>query len=210
MFKTLKTITGECPICEDIKKLSYGARVEALKINNQNIHVKTNVYRCEEEHHFFYNPADEEEKFQEAYRKYRELNGLLQPEDIKEIREKYGLSQRALARFLGWGEITVQRYESGALQSNAHNFLLLLMKDTINFEKLFEIRKNMLSVNDVRKINKHLDIIKQLTLFSTFKKSKAHKMDSNKLAVIQRLQSLGDYKYRKPVRTVKGELALAS
>lgn len=210
MYKALKTITGECPICEDVKKLSYGSRVENLKINKQNIHVKTKVYRCEEGKHYFYDPADEENKFQEAYRKYRELNALLQPEEIKAIREKYGLSQRALARFLGWGEITVQRYETGALQSNAHNFLLLLLEETTNFERLYEMRKTLLGAKDIRKINKHLDNIKQLTLFSTFKEAKTHGIDKDKLAVIQRLQSLGDYNYRKPVRTGKGELALAS
>lgn len=210
MFKTLKTMTGECPICEDTKKVSYGTRVETLNINNQSIHVKTKVYRCEDGKHYFYDPADEEKKFQEAYRKYRELNGLLQPEDIKEIRGKYGLSQRALARFLGWGEITIQRYETGALQDNAHNILLLFIKDTNNFEKLYETRKSFLGKKDIKIINKHLDKIKQLTLFSVFKEGKKHEIEYGRLELIHRLQSIGDYQYRKPIRTREGELAIAS
>ncbi len=210
MFKVIKTITGECPVCEDIKKLSYGTRVETLKINNQNIHVKTKAYRCEDGQHYFYNPADEENKFQEAYRKYRELNGLLQPEEIKDIRGKYGLSQRALARLLGWGEITIQRYETGALQDNAHNIPLLFINDTNNFEKLYEARKPFLGKKDILTINKHLDKIKQLTLFSSFNKVRPRDMEYGRLARIHRLQSIGDYQYRKPIRTREGELAIAS
>ncbi len=34
--------------------------------------------------HCFYKPVDEENKFQSAYRAYRELKRLLQPEEIKE------------------------------------------------------------------------------------------------------------------------------
>lgn len=45
------------------------------------------------------------------------------------LREKYGLSQQQLARLLGWGRVTVQRYEKGALQDTAHDLLLRQLED---------------------------------------------------------------------------------
>ncbi|HDH10853.1 MAG TPA: helix-turn-helix domain-containing protein [Nitrospirae bacterium] len=210
MYKAIKKLKGECPICEDITNLSYGTKSETLTINNQKINVTSKVYRCEDGKHFFYDPVDEENKFQDAYRKYRQINGLLQPEEIKEIRKKYGLSQRALARFLGWGEITIQRYESGAIQDNAHNIPLLLIKETSNFEKFYEKRKEQLDAKDIRKINKHLDEIKQLTLFSAFREGRKYEVNRSNLKLIRHLQSVGDYKYSIPIRTSEGELALAS
>ena len=210
MYKAVKKLKGECPICEDITNLSYGTKTETLTINNQKINVTSKVYRCEDEKHFFYDPVDEENKFQDAYRKYRQINGLLQPEEIKEIREKYGLSQRALARFLGWGEITIQRYESGALQDNAHNFLLVSIKETRNFEKLYEKRKEQLDAKDVRKINKRLDEIKRLTLFSAFRKIGKYEIKNSNLEIIQHFHAVTQYRYKTPIRTQEGELALAS
>lgn len=37
----------------------------------------------------------------------------LTPQDIKDIRAKYGLSQRSFARLLGLGEASLARYEKG-------------------------------------------------------------------------------------------------
>ena len=37
-----------------------------------------------------------------AYNKYRRNHKLLFPEDIKKIREQYGLSQRSFAKLLNW------------------------------------------------------------------------------------------------------------
>jgi len=54
---------------------------------------------------------------------------LLDPATIRETRSKYGLSQRQLGRLLGWGAVTIQRYESGALQDAAHDQVLRQLDD---------------------------------------------------------------------------------
>lgn len=67
-----------------------------------------------------------------ALNEYRKRKGLLSPEEIKSIRESYGLSQRAFSRALGLGEPTINRYELGALQDTAYNSLLLLVREPQN------------------------------------------------------------------------------
>ncbi len=52
-----------------------------------------------------------------AYREYRKINGLLQPEEIKAIREKYGLSARQFAMLLNLGDHVVYDLERGAIAS---------------------------------------------------------------------------------------------
>ena len=54
------------------------------------------------------------------------------------------MSQRALSRLLGWGEITIHRYESGAIQDNAHDKLLRLIQDPRNMQKFLEGNRNKL------------------------------------------------------------------
>lgn len=41
-------------------------------------------------------------------------------DEIVAIRESYGLSQVDLAKLLGWGEATISRYESKAIQDEAY------------------------------------------------------------------------------------------
>ena len=60
---------------------------------------------------------------------YRVLHGLLTSEEIVGIRESYCLSQVDLARLLGWGEATISRYESKAIQDEAYDTMLRMIKD---------------------------------------------------------------------------------
>lgn len=89
---------------------------------------------------FFCTYADEEESGFEtgamanenllnARNAYRVLHGLLTSEEIVGIRESYGLSQVDLARLLGWGEATISRYESKAIQDEAYDTMLRMIKD---------------------------------------------------------------------------------
>lgn len=59
--------------------------------------------------------------FKDAYRKRA---GLLTSEEIRNIREVYGVSQKDLAAILGWGLATVTRYENYQVQDRAHDDVL--------------------------------------------------------------------------------------
>jgi putative zinc finger/helix-turn-helix YgiT family protein len=145
MFKKKKVLKDECPICERRRNLEYGERSEIVKIRGEEIPVKVNAYYCTEGDHYFYDLQDEEDKYQTAYREFRQRKGMLQPDDIRHLREKYGLSQRAFAKLLGCSPITIQRYETGALQDDVHNNLLLILKDYHSFKHFFESKKSSLS-----------------------------------------------------------------
>jgi putative zinc finger/helix-turn-helix YgiT family protein len=60
----------------------------------------------------------------EAYRKYRLRHGMLLPENIRQWREGYGLTQTELSQLLDWEGPTLSWYESGALQEEVHDKLL--------------------------------------------------------------------------------------
>ncbi|MCX7667742.1 MAG: type II toxin-antitoxin system MqsA family antitoxin, partial [Atribacterota bacterium] len=66
----------------------------------------------------------EAENQKNLYEQYRRKHGLLLPEEIKAIREKYGLSQKSFSRLLGFGEVTIHRYESGSIQDKAHDMII--------------------------------------------------------------------------------------
>lgn len=71
-----------------------------------------------------------------SYDVYRERHNLIFPAEISALREKYGLSQKNLALLLGLGEVTVHRYEGGALAEAAPSNLLRLMNDPANMQRM--------------------------------------------------------------------------
>jgi HTH-type transcriptional regulator/antitoxin MqsA len=67
---------------------------------------------------------------QRAVAQIRTEEGLLTPQDIRRIREKYGLSQARLESLLRTGPKTVVRWERGTVfQSAAADTLLRLLDD---------------------------------------------------------------------------------
>ncbi len=118
-----------CPQCGTDRELREEARRETYKVRGEEITVDAVVPVCPvcgED----VSIADRDDGILDrVYREYRRRKGLLQPEEIVELRERYGLSQRGLSRLMGWGQITVQRYEKGNLQDNAHDALLRGLED---------------------------------------------------------------------------------
>ncbi len=95
------------------------------------------------------------------YEEYRRLENLLQPDEIKNIRLKYSLSQSSFAKLLGFGEKTITRYENGAIQDVCHDNLIRLMNSIDAFLELWDKRKKCLSEKEQHNvesiINKHKD-----------------------------------------------------
>lgn len=83
----------------------------------------------DEEENEFETGAMANDNLMNARNAYRVLHGLLTSEEIVGIRESYGLSQVDLARLLGWGEATISRYESKAIQDEAYDTMLRMIKD---------------------------------------------------------------------------------
>ena len=99
MFRRIKDVRDECPICEKKRNLVYGKRTEVVNVRGEVIPVKANVYHCTEGDHYFYALNDEEDKYQTAYREFRKRKGMLQPKDIMELRNRYGLSRRPFPNY---------------------------------------------------------------------------------------------------------------
>lgn len=82
------------------------------------------------------------------YDEYKRKHGLLTSAEIRSLREGYNLSQSAFARILGVGEKTITRYENGAIQDEAINNLMLLVRKASNFHTLWNKSKRLLSYKD--------------------------------------------------------------
>ncbi len=60
---------------------------------------------------------------------YRKEHGLLTSKELKETRDRLGMSLRKFAKFVGVGLASVKRWEAGLIQDEAHDQLIRLRTD---------------------------------------------------------------------------------
>ena len=87
-------------------------------------------YRCTSCGETFYGGDMPDATFRRIAAAFRELDGLLAPDEIVEIRRRYGLSQEALEQLIGAGPKTVVRWERGKVtQNQTADTLLRVLRD---------------------------------------------------------------------------------
>lgn len=135
---------GICPNCEKETELELVQKVEDIKVRGEVIRVEVKYYKCKSCGEEFEDPCSDEDPLDKAYREYRRRHGMMQPEEIREFRKKFGLTQYETNRLLGWGGATLSRYENGALQDETHEKALRLAMEPRNLLKLIETTPDVL------------------------------------------------------------------
>lgn len=113
-----------CPECDEERAPRSETRRETISVRGEPQWVTADVLVCPACGHNLANAQHDDRTLVSAYNAYRQSHGLLLPSEIRQLRERYHLSQRSMAKLLGLGLATIQRYESGALQDEAHDLLL--------------------------------------------------------------------------------------
>lgn len=145
-------IRDYCPKCNKITDLEINERVEKDKVKGQIIESEARVPVCKECGEDVFIESFEEKNLERAYNIYREKNNILFTVEIKAIRKRYKLSQRILAKALGWGEKTITRYENGDIPDKSHNEVLRLINKPSNFKEIFKNNKDILTDNEKSKV----------------------------------------------------------
>jgi putative zinc finger/helix-turn-helix YgiT family protein len=123
-----------------------------MEVRGSGIEVKTGFLCCSACGETFEDPTEAQDALERAYREYRRRNGMMQPEEIRHLRKLYGLTQREFAKLLGWGLVTLSRYENGALQDTAHDKTLRLMNEPHNLIRLLDLEPEALRDEKRKKI----------------------------------------------------------
>jgi putative zinc finger/helix-turn-helix protein, YgiT family len=118
-----------CPNCDDERELREDWRRQFVVVKGEEIEFDAPVSVCRVCGEVVFDPDRDDAVLRRAYDLYRQRHGLLTSDEIVKLRERYGLSQRALARLLRWGLVTIQRYEKGVIQDRAHDEVLRSLYD---------------------------------------------------------------------------------
>lgn len=143
-----------CPYCK--KEVEYKIEKKDLK-EFRGIEVNTfeNVAICNECNQDLYVNEIEDANNERIYQIYREKANIINAEDIIKLREKYDISQRELTSILGFGKMTINRYERGGLptKSQSDYIKLLIENDDKFIEKVKEAyEKNNINEKTYNKI----------------------------------------------------------
>lgn len=103
---------------------------------------------------YAYDPQTKEEIYRREFinenkesliESYKQQKGLLTSKAIKAIRAKYQMTQKEFSLALGFGEITVHRFEKGAVQTYADDEIMRLSNDPDDMYKLLSSNRDSFS-----------------------------------------------------------------
>lgn len=155
-----------CEVCGREVETKIITRKEVLNVCGEDIEVDALVMVCAECGEELFNEELDSATLINAYNEYRRRHKLLLPEEIRRIREQYGLSQRSFAKLLNWGDKTIRRYENGAVQDRAHNSLLLFLREPENMRTY--LTENEVAL-DEKQINRLLEAVEKLEQDTDFR-----------------------------------------
>ncbi|MBS5001235.1 type II TA system antitoxin MqsA family protein [Holdemania filiformis] len=156
-----------CEQCEKEAETKVITKREAYQVCGELIEVDAQVLVCSECGDELFCEELDNATLVKAYNEYRRVHKLLLPEEIKRIREQYGLSQRSFAKLLNWGDKTICRYENGSIQDKAHNSILLFLREPENMRTYLTENEVTLDERQVTKLLKRIEKIEEDEEFCT-------------------------------------------
>lgn len=145
-----------CPNCETQRLVEPIHEERTVVVKGEKYSVSVSLWRCLECHVEFEDREHPIDELDLAYREYRAKYKMLQPEQVKALREDLGLTQAELSKMLGWSPATISRYESGGLQEKSHDNVLQALQEPINFLGLLERRGELLSAERQKDLKNNL------------------------------------------------------
>ena len=154
-----------CEVCEREVETKIITRNQVFNVCGEDIEIAAQVMVCAECGEEIFNEELDSATLINAYNEYRRRHKLLLPEEIRKIREQYGLSQRSFAKLLNWGDKTIRRYENGAVQDRAHNSLLLFLREPENMRTYLTENEVALDEKQIARLLETVEKLEQDTDF---------------------------------------------
>lgn len=168
-----------CPNCNSEVESVERIVSETYPVKGEDITIAAHVKFCMCCNQDIWDDELDAQNLLNAFAEYRKKHNLLQPAEIRKIREKYGLSQVAFARVLGLGDKTIARYENGSIADAAQNNLIELMRQPSNFKVLLDKNKNKITEQDYKVACAALDTMRPKVIYKTQRDTYSTSMETS-------------------------------
>ena len=156
----IEKVKIDCPFCNKEHILEKRKRDTVGIVKGKQINFEEEYFLCnitETDENEFVTAKMMDENLLKARDEYRKKHDLLTSTQIKEIREKYKLTQAEFSFLLGVGEVTITRYESKSIQEEAYDKLMRLIdKDALLALDYLERNKSKFKDVKFRKIENNI------------------------------------------------------
>lgn len=136
---------------------TIGKELRVLQYRKESFEILYHFYVCTETKEQFTTTELDTLNLNQVYNKYRERFGIPFLDEIKEIREMYGLSAVKMSEVLGFGINIYRTYESGEMPSVANGRLIRLASDPKEFLELLEMSRRSLEAHEYEKVKRKID-----------------------------------------------------
>lgn len=123
-----------------------------LVFRKETFHYVHQFYECQDSHERFTTAEQDEANLAQVYNQYRAKYGIPFPEEIKRIRQHYGLSATKMSEILGFGENQYRLYENGEMPSEANGKVLMSIMNPEIFRVFVENARGQFSEADYEKL----------------------------------------------------------
>lgn len=157
IIMSMKKVNMECPFCGSNQEVYLCCQKTVTEIKKQQIEYEANYFLCKNCKEKFEDGEMLNNNLSIARDTYRKENHLLTSDEIAQIRKKYKLSQADFSLALGWGEITITRYETKQIQDSTYDMVLRLVdKDPFMFLQILENNKNSFTEDKYKSIEENI------------------------------------------------------
>lgn len=163
------------------KEMELKRTKSTLHFRKEPFEITYHSYICNDSHEEFEDDRLTTLNMQQVTDQYREKHNIPFPEQIKAIREGYGLSAARMSEILGLGINTWRLYESGEVPTVANARLIQLISDPQNFIKHIS-EFGTCNQREIDKIRKHIAGQQQKVNESHFFESLFHVATPNRFS----------------------------
>lgn len=154
---------GFCIECS--RKVSYSVKSERVELNVRGTkfsYIEQSAV-CTECGNELYLPDINDSNVAAREEAYRKASRLITVKEINEILNKYNIGAGPLAKLLGFGEITINRYVNGQIPSRNHSEILLNLKYNRSLmRELLEKENSKITSTAYEKCKERLDKLDEL------------------------------------------------
>lgn len=116
-------------------------------------------YRCDDTGIAFTDDETDAWSLEQIHSQYREKYGIPAPEEIKAIREQYGLSATTMSKILGIGDNQYGLYENGEMPTKNIGRMIATIKDKNIFSMYVDMAKNQFTEKENNRIREKVAIV---------------------------------------------------
>ncbi len=108
----------------------------SMDFRKETFEIVFHFYKCEDSGEQFTTTALDEVNMNQVYNQYRDKFNIPFPDEIKQIREKYGLPAAKMSVILGFGVNSYRQYEAGEMPSISNARLIQMVDDPEKFMEM--------------------------------------------------------------------------